>query len=276
MKYPVILYDREYEAYFEGGHEKFPSWRLLRENIGSMCGKDVTIERITFSDLQTLDIPEFCVKLDNASLDVPTQRVSFDVMAKSSIAGLEFARAEIPLKYPTALLGTNIVLNDKIEASKGIVINTSFYNISMYDIQDDEMVLAITSSCNGGESAFVLGTEYEKIADVTVDVETLGNLGSINPDDFEVDGLAKYFLDGACQEFDEKCAEGQVPLVACIVNEVVLDPIQIASGVGQFVEIIGDNFTTSPIVCQMVIPDADDGGVTSIYTSGVSQLFSLG
>ncbi|HHH53902.1 MAG TPA: hypothetical protein ENK91_09610, partial [Bacteroidetes bacterium] len=170
-----LPYDRDFEAYFEGSHEKFPSWRLLREGVGVICGKDVTINRITLSDLQAFDIPEFCVKLDNASLDVPSQRVSFDVMAKSSIAGLEFARAEIPLKYPTELLGTNIVLNDKIEASKGIVINTSFYDISMYDVQDDEMVLAITSSCNGGESAFVLGTEYEKIADVTVDVETLGN-----------------------------------------------------------------------------------------------------
>ena len=28
-----LTYDREFEAYFEGGHEKYPSWRFMREEI---------------------------------------------------------------------------------------------------------------------------------------------------------------------------------------------------------------------------------------------------
>ncbi|HHH55039.1 MAG TPA: matrixin family metalloprotease, partial [Bacteroidetes bacterium] len=111
----------------------------------------------------------------------------------------------------------------------------------------------------------------EKIADVTVDVKTLGNLGTINPDDFEVEGLAKYFLDGGCQEFDEKCAEGQVPLEACTVSSILTSPT--AAGIGEKLTITGSNFTSQPLFTQMIIPDADDGGVSSIFLSGVSNHF---
>ena len=266
-----MTYDREFEAYFEGGHEKYPSWRFMREEIGRICGNDVTVERITSSELLLLGIPEFCVKLANPVLDAINKKVTFDVKAKSNIAGLEFARADIPLKYPQELLGSNIVLNGKVEAVKAESTNTSFYDLNIHDIVDDKFMLTLSSSCNGGESGFVLGTEFEKIAKVTVEVLEYGDLGTINGESFDVDGFAKYFLDGVCQEFVEKCVVGQVSLVACTVNGILSSPT--AAGIGEKLTITGSHFTDLPILTQMIIPDADNGGQTSIFLSGASNHF---
>ncbi len=261
-----LTYDREYEAYFEGGHEKYPSWRFMREEVGRICGNDVTVERISSSELLLLDIPEFCVKLANPVLDAINKKVTFDVKAKSNIAGLEFARADIPLKYPQELLGSNIVQNGKVEAVKAESTNTSFYDLNIHDIVDDKFMLTLSSSCNGGESGFVLGTEFEKIAKVTVEVQEYGDLGTINAESFDVDGFAKYFLDGVCQEFVEKCVVGQVPLEGCEITSIETGPF--AGGIGQYITFHGTNFGDG-IKGEVIVPNADNAGLTGVLIEGI-------
>ncbi|HHB78248.1 MAG TPA: T9SS type A sorting domain-containing protein [Saprospiraceae bacterium] len=265
-----LTYDRAYEAYFEGGHEKDPSWRLMREEVGRICEKDVTVRPISSQELNVLDIPEFCIKLANPILDALNKKVTFDVKAKSNIAGLEFARADIPLKYPEELLGSNVVLNGKVEAAKAESTNTSFYDLNIHDIVDDKFMLTLSSNCNGGESGFVLGTEFEKIAKVTVEVQEFGNLGTINAESFDVNGFAKYFLDGSCQEFIEKCVEGQIPLGTCTISSITTKPF--AAGIGQTLTFIGSGFGL-PASGIMKVPNADNGGTTKIAFDGTNSKF---
>jgi len=265
-----LTYDRTYEAYFEGGQEKYPSWRFMREEVGRICGNDVKIKRISSQKLAVLDVPEFCVKLANPILDAVAKKVTFDVKAKSNIAGLEFARADIPLRYPKELLGSNVVLNGKVEAIKAESTNTSFYDLDIHDIVDDKFMLTLSSSCNGGESGFVLGTEFEKIAKVTVEVQEYGDLGTINAESFDVDGYAKYFLDGACQEFVEKCVVGQVPLGVCNITSTSTQPF--AAGTGQVISLIGSGFG-NPSSGYLKIPDADKAWGSSFVISGTDTTY---
>ncbi|HHH52974.1 MAG TPA: matrixin family metalloprotease [Bacteroidetes bacterium] len=76
-------------------------------------------------------------------------------------------------------------------------------------------------------------------------------------------------MDGACQEFVEKCAEGQVPLEACTITKVETAPF--AGGTGQTITFTGTKFG-SGISGDIIVPNADDGGLTGVSMSGIDAL----
>ena len=264
--------DDDYEAIHWGELDKYKSWRQLREQVGASLGVDLTIHPITEAELQSLSNPkEFCIKLDNPVPNVEDMTVEFDVMAKSSVAGLKFARAEVLIDYPTGNLGGFIVDQEKIEAEKGDITDGSAYTVAIEDKSENQIELSIESPCNNNEPHYVLDTVYEKLATLTIEVNEWADLGTMNVDEFAIAGVAEFVnpqtLQGTpgCTEFEDLCGEGEFGIFTCAVSVQQGGGPQ-GAGVFDKVTFTGLRYgdpVNNPDAF-IVIPNADDGGASSI------------
>jgi len=268
-----LKYDEDYEAIHWGEMDKYKSWRQLREQVGVLLGVDLTINPLSKSELQTLTNPtEFCVKLDNPEPNIEDMTVEFDVMAKSSVQGLKFARAEVLITYPTGNLGDFIVDQEKIEAEKGDITESPAYSIEVEDKSEDQIELSIESPCDNTEPHYVLDTVYEKLATLIVEVNDWGDFGTMNVNEFAVAGTAEYVNPAAllgtpgCTEFDELCGEGEFIMDPCVITSISSSPT--SAGTGQTLTIEGQNFGNGALG-EILFPNADDGGRTAISINGL-------
>ena len=259
--------DDDYEAIHWGALTKYRSWRQLREAVGAAVGVNLTVHPLTQRELlaQT-DNREFCVKLDNPVPDVEEKTVRFDVLAKSSEAGLELGRAEILIDYPTGNLGEFIVDQEKIEAEKGDITDGPAYTIEVRDEQADQLGLVVESPCDPVEPHYVLDTVYEKLATLTVSVDEWGDLGTMNVEDFAVGGVAEYVNpwsvagESGCTEFDELCGEGEFVYRQCTLDEITG---VFSAGTGSTIAFAGSNLGDQSSA-RIFIPDANTGGLTRL------------
>ncbi len=271
-----LKYDDDYEAIHWGELDKYKSWRQLREQVGESLGVDLTIHALTAAELQAMNNDkEFCVKLDNPVPNIEDMTVEFDVMAKSSVPGLKFARAEVIIDYPTGNLGDFIVDQEKIEAGKGDITDGPAYTVAVEDKSEDQIELSIESPCDNSEPHYVLDTVYEKLATLTIEVNEWGDFGTMNVNDFSVAGVAEYVNPATfqgtpgCTEFDDLCGEGEFPILACDVDE--LSGIYHV-GVRDKLELKGGNFDQKPNKDGYIsVPNPDNGGATNLVLAQDSR-----
>lgn len=263
--------DKAFEAFYIGTSEKLPSWRKLKEQIGLFCNKDISIPLITNTSeiFASISGTELCVRLANPMPLFQTSQVEFDLMVKSNVQGLGFSSAEIHLNYPTEQLGSNIVFNNGITATKSTVIADPIYSLNLYDVNEDKLKIVVSTGCPTIGNYYTLDTIYEKLGHVIVDVIDWGNIGTINLEDFAVDGGAEFYNGlGECERFEELCGEGQVGFVACNIQDVEVAPF--AAGKGQIITISGSEFGNG-ILGQIDIPNPDDGGGTDFSIFGIEH-----
>ncbi len=253
--------DDDYEAIHWGELDKYKSWRQLREQVGESLGVDLTIHPLTEAELRSLSNPkEFCIKLDNPVPNVHEMTVEFDVMAKSSVPGLEFGRAEVLIDYPAGNLGEFIVDQEKIEAKKGDISDGPAYTVDVKDQTKDQIGLTIESPCDNSEPHYVLDTVYEKLATLTIAVNEWGDFGTMNVGEFAVAGIAEYVnpptFQGTpgCTEFEDLCGEGEYDLLMCGLDGV--DGIY-RSGIHETITLTGSRLTDPDRVAAILIPNGD-------------------
>lgn len=272
-KITPLKYDLEFEAIHWGELDKYKNWRQLREQVGALLGVDLSIHALTNLEIQSLiNDKEFCVKLDNPVPNIEDMTVEFDVMAKSSVPGLKFARAEVLIDYPTGNLGDFIVDQEKISAGKGDITDGPAYTIAVEDKSEDQIVLSIESPCDNSEPHYILDTVYEKLATLTLEVNEWGDFGTMNVNDFAIDGVAEFVNPATfqgtpgCTEFDDLCGEGEFIMDPCVITSISSSPT--SAGTGQTLTIEGQNFGNGPLG-EILFPNADDGGRTAISINGL-------
>ncbi len=97
--------------------------------------------------IESLVMVDTIVEFDFDNIQINLPNLSFDVLIRSNIDGLEFGKGELFLQYPQEVFGTDIVANDKIETSKGDVINSSEFSISLFDDSVDIFQAVIDGGC---------------------------------------------------------------------------------------------------------------------------------
>ena len=270
-----LAYDDDYEAIHWGRLTKYSSWRSVRERIGAAVGTDLSIAALSADQLRGITSnKEFCVKLDNPVPNVQDKTVEFDVLAKSSVAGLKFGRAEIIIDYPAGNLGEFIVDQEKIEAEKGDISDSPAYTIDVKDETEDRISLTVESPCDNAEPHYVLDTVYEKLAKLTVKVNEWGNLGTMNVNDFDIAGTAEYVNPASvagtpgCTEFEDLCGEGAFGFMPCTISSIT--PNLLSAGIGNIATIQGNNFG-SGIGGEILLNNADNGGASKLIVEGLDE-----
>lgn len=127
----VVPYLREY----------VPDWGMLISGIKRL----VAGETISQSDMMPT-LTELCYKVDSVKL-LDGKHISAKVYAKSNTANLKFGGGEITIKYPTDILGNNIVQNSLLTISAGdFVSNSAVYSVSAVDLDTNEFKLTVAAA----------------------------------------------------------------------------------------------------------------------------------
>ncbi len=243
--------------------EYVPDWDMLISSIK----KSVSGETITQADLMPT-LTELCYKVDSVRL-LDEKHISAKVYAKSNTANLKFGGGEISIKYPISILGSNIVQNSVLSISAGdFISNSAVYSVSAVDLSTDEFKLAVGSNCTGSLSYALIGTSYEEIAELVLEVDLLQANELINNTQI-TDAKAKYYdqsLTG-CNDFRTICLDGEYFVVSCSDMAVEFvdengQPAVAGAGIGTIARITGEGFENAP--GKLTIPDADtdeDNGI---------------
>lgn len=265
-KYLKITGER-HQAIQSGTGQEYSSWRIIREDVAKSLGHDLLIKPLQKQRFSAVtQDKEFCVKLDNPEPNFENSTVEFDVMAKSNVQGLKFGRADVLITYPTGNLGGFIVDQEKIEAEKSDITDSPAYTIEVADKQEDQIELSIESPCDNNEPHYVLDTVYEKLATLTVEVEDWGDFGTMNVDEFTVDGEAEYVNPSnfqetqGCTPFDDLCGEGDFNFLPCNINPIVET---YNAGIGDILEITGTGFGIDGNGASVETPNAEFGGLSN-------------
>lgn len=212
------------------------------------------------SFLMTDTIVEF--GFDNITIDLPD--LSFDVLIRSNVGGLNFGKGELYLQYPSEVFGTDAVANNWVSATKGDVINSSQYSIALTDEEENILEAFVDGGCvapTGAEDAIPISTSFQTFMRVSLQVQDFNALGSISMDKLRMEGRMFYY-DGessTCKPFTDIIVPDPIETgLVCSITSF-RDTI-VTAGTGDVLTIVGMNFDTVKHLVEF--PNADDGGAT--------------
>jgi len=205
---------------------------------------------------------ELCLSIDNIQPDITNKKIRFIVKIKADISGYKFSEMQLIFSYPVRNFGPNIEENQNISLDREVVIDNDIYYLSTHDVDTNSISINITSDCFKPDPSvlYELSNSYEKLLSIEMNVENWGNYGDLKLSDFEIKGIAKYYiLDRGCVSFDELCVEGRdFPISSCSITKVETSPF--GAGINQILHIQGNGFNNGGVIN---IPNADDGGTTN-------------
>lgn len=214
----------------------------------------------------TTDSSELCLTIDNILPNFVENTVSFDIKVKANQTGYKLSELHLGFEYPKENLGEFIVQNVKMEVSKGPVITDEIYGVSEFDIGNEKAGVSIITDCTLPQSFqlneyYTLGTSFEKLITIELQVENWGGLGDLSIGDFVFDGTAKHIVEKSnCVDFDLLCVDhGEFQLVPCTLTSFTTPSF--GAGVQQIMDINGSGFGTGGM---LEIPNADDGGASKL------------
>lgn len=238
---------KEGEFFRFNGHDAFVPLRTKRisDAIESFVLNDTIVE-FGFDNIQ-IDLPNLC----------------FDVLIRSNIDGLEFGKGELFLQYPEEVFGTNVVANERIEASKGDVINSSEFSISLSDDEENIFQAVVDGGCiapSFTENGLPLSTEFQTFMRVNLEIQDFSAIGSISMDKLKMGGKVFHYdsFSGKCIPFNDIIVPDPIETgLVCSITSF-MDTI-VNAGTGDTLTIVGMNFEMPG---QVEFPNADDGGVS--------------
>lgn len=200
----------------------------LDENLSILTPNDILIE-FTFDNIQLIG--------DN--------KVAFDIMAKSNQNGIRFAASDVFISYNTDAFGTNVVENEKIQASKETIIENDIYTLELTD-QDESIVKFLVNAGFEPNELYPLSQITEKFLHVEIEIQNIIELASINFDGFSMDNQS-FFYDVTTGEYIsfDKVAVNEPFFPFLIPNIISISPNPVPAGTRldeHILTITGDNF----------------------------------
>ena len=127
--------------------------------------------------------------------------VEFDVFATDSPAGLLYSQSEIFVQYDSTIFGTHLVDSNKIVATKGLAVDSPYYNLSLSDSTPTMLKIAITHTPNPA-SLRNLGNVNQQLCHLKINLTGL-NLTTVAAafDTIAMAGRSKYQRSVAGLEF---------------------------------------------------------------------------
>jgi len=214
--HPAKIYN-QIESNGEVFTEKIAS-NTIEKNIEQWLNSNLLIESTT--DI----LIEF--SFENIEL-VGTDKVEFDIMAKSNQEGIKFAASDVYISYSTEAFGENIVANDKIEATKETVIENEVYNLQLTD-ESAQIVKFLVNAGFEPDELYSLSQITEKFIHVKLDIADVIQLASLSFDDFLMANQSLFYDEEAGEfvGFDKIAVESPIfPFLVPQIETIAPNPV---------------------------------------------------
>lgn len=205
----------------------------LEKSIEHWLNEVVSVE--SFTDI----LIEF--SFDNIQL-TGTNHVEFDILAKTNEAGIKFAASDVFIEYSTEAFGTDVVANEKIEATKETIIENEVYTLQLTD-ETASIVKFLVNSGFEPDQLYPLSSFFEKFIHVKLEVENLWELANLSFDDFLMANQSLFYneITGQYITFDKVGVSNPVfPFL--IPNIENVQPSPTTAGTGSYITITGTQF----------------------------------
>lgn len=189
--------------------------------------------------------------------------VEFDVFAKSNASTVKFAGGNIYIQYSTDLFGQSVVTNNNITVTKGDIIQNAGYVLGTADHDTETVKISAEIDCRDPDQMHSLGSTFEKLCHVVVDIANIGVIGSLSMDDFAMNGNVYYY------EPEIGCVPFERVIIPEDVDKLLVPVIQTydsvaTAGTGFLLRIKGIDFGTDK--GEVVFRDANTGGSSVMFT----------
>ncbi len=189
--------------------------------------------------------------------------VEFDVFAKSNASTVKFAGGNIYIRYSTDLFGQSVVTNSNITVTKGDIIQNSGYALGTTDHNTETVKISAEIDCRNPDQMHSLGSTFEKLCHVVVEIANIGVIGSLSMDDFAMNGSVYYY------EPERGCVPFEKVIIPKDIEKLLVPVIQTydsvaTAGTGFLLRIKGMDFGTDK--GDIVFKNANTGGTSVMIT----------
>jgi hypothetical protein len=189
--------------------------------------------------------------------------VEFDVFAKSNASTEKFAGGSIYIQYSTELFGQSVVANSNITVTKGEIIQNAGYALGTADHNAETVKISAEIDCRNPDQMYSLGSTFEKLCHVVVDIANIGVIGSLSMDDFAMSGNVYYY------EPERGCVPFEKVVIPDDIDTLLIPVIQTydtvaTAGTGFLLRIKGMDFGTDK--GDVIFRDANTGGSSVMFT----------
>jgi hypothetical protein len=205
----------------------------LEESIEHWLNEVITVNSVT--DI----LIEF--SFDNIQF-TGSNYVEFDIMAKTNDAGIKFAASDVFIEYSTEAFGTDVVSNEKIEATKETIIEDEVYTLQLTD-ETASIVKFLVSSGFEPNQLYPLSSFFEKFIHIKLEVENLWQLASLSFDGLLMANQSVFYNEstGEYIDFDKVgVSDSFFPLMMPNIESV--QPSPTTAGTGSYITITGTQF----------------------------------
>ncbi len=204
------------------------------------------------------------IEFDFANLNIiGISSLEFDVFAKSPISPVKFAGGSIFIKYSTDVFGQSVVANSNIAVTKGDIVQNAGYTLGTADFSTETVKISTDIDCRSPELMHTLGTTFEKLCHVVVDIANIGVIGSLGMDDFAMNGNVFYYdPERGCVPFETVTTPKDIEKLLIPVIQTY-DSVATA-GTGFLLRIKGLEFGTDK--GDVVFKNANTGGASVMFT----------
>jgi hypothetical protein len=176
-------------------------------------------------------------------------KLEFDLYLHSFPTSIEFVKSTLRFTYDKLLFGSNIASSGKITISKGDLLQSPNYSISLTDQSDDKIAIDINSA-NLTELS-VLEIEPKQLCHVSMNIETI-DLNSILNLDMGKDFTSDCFVqDAAKKVLPVRCVKFQGGVIKRTIKQLLPPTLisftpknGVAAGIRDIITIYGDDLGT--------------------------------
>ncbi|NJN77619.1 MAG: hypothetical protein HC803_04240 [Saprospiraceae bacterium] len=119
--------------------------------------------------------------------------LEFDINVASMVNNEGFYSGEMFIDYNSLTFGTNLASSGRITLTKGTVITTPNYTLSIIDVSSDQMKITIQSTPTNPSNYYTITNQSEELAHIKIDISNLAGNTGIEFDEIQMQGLSELF-----------------------------------------------------------------------------------
>jgi hypothetical protein len=119
--------------------------------------------------------------------------LEFDINIASLLSSEEFFSGELLIDYNTLTFGSNLAASGIVNITKGNVILTPNYTITITDISASKLKIEVVSSSNNPNTLYLIDNTADQLVHLKIDITNLAGNTGIEFDEINMQGASEFF-----------------------------------------------------------------------------------
>ncbi|MFK7948104.1 MAG: T9SS type A sorting domain-containing protein, partial [Saprospiraceae bacterium] len=119
--------------------------------------------------------------------------LEFDINIASLLSSEEFFSGELLIDYNTLTFGSNLAASGIVNITKGNVILTPNYTITITDVSASKLKIEVVSSSNNPNTLYLIDNTAEQLVHLKIDITNLAGNTGIEFDELNMQGASEFF-----------------------------------------------------------------------------------